>query len=145
MKVILTKDVVKIGNKYDVKEFSDGYAQNVLISKGLAIRATPVELAKLEERKKAQLKRKQDEDKQFNDVIAKVKENNIVLKIKSNEKGHLFRSVQKDEIVKIIKDLTSYDISLENITFKNVIKEVGHHTVLIKKGDVSGEFSIIVE
>ncbi len=145
MKVILTKDVVKIGNKYDVKEFSDGYAQNVLISKGLAIRATPVELAKLEERKKAQQKRKQDEDKQFNDVIAKVKENNIVLKIKSNEKGHLFRSVQKDEIVKIIKDLTSYDISLENITFKNVIKEVGHHTVLIKKGDVSGEFSIIVE
>ncbi len=145
MKVILTRDVVKIGNKYDVKEFSDGYAQNVLISKGLAIRATPNELAKLEERKKFLNEKKKNEDNKFNAAINRIKESSIVLKIKSNEKGHLFRSVQKDEIIKIFKDLAQYEISEDDITFKKVIKEVGMHTILIKKGGLSDEFNITIE
>jgi hypothetical protein len=32
--------------RYDVKDLKEGYAQNVLISKGLAVLATPAELAK---------------------------------------------------------------------------------------------------
>lgn len=145
MKVILTKDVIKVGNKYDVKEFSDGYAQNVLISKGLAIRATPNELAKLEERKKSLNKKREDEDNKFSSAINKIRESSIVLKIKSNEKGHLFRSVQKDEILKIFKDLAQYEISEDNITFQKVIKEIGMHTIIVKKGGITSEFNIKVE
>ncbi len=51
MKVILLTDIPKVGNKYDVKEFKEGYAQNVLLSKGLACLATKSELAKLDDRK----------------------------------------------------------------------------------------------
>lgn len=145
MKVILLKDVIKVGNKYDVKEFADGYAQNVLIAKGLAIRATPHELGKLEERKKSLNKKKEEENKLFNDMIAKLKDQVIVLKIKSNEKGHLFRAVQKEEISKLIKDITNQDIDIDNIIFKNVIKEVGNHTIILKKGEISGEFMVKVD
>ncbi len=56
MKVILLTDIPKVGNKYDVKEFKEGYAQNVLLAKGLAILATPGELVKIEDRKKKMLK-----------------------------------------------------------------------------------------
>ncbi|HQC46340.1 MAG TPA: 50S ribosomal protein L9, partial [Candidatus Paceibacterota bacterium] len=52
MKVILLTDVPKIGNRYDVKELKDGFAQNALIAKGLAVLATKSELAKIENRKK---------------------------------------------------------------------------------------------
>ena len=48
MKVILLKDVPKIGQRYDIKDFADGYARNALINKGLAIQATPAELAKID-------------------------------------------------------------------------------------------------
>lgn len=145
MKVILLQDVTKVGKKYDVKEFSDGYAQNVLISKGLALRASPQEIAKIEERKKALSRKQQEEDKQFHEAVSLLASSNIVIKIKSNEKGNLFRSVQKDEIQKAIKDISKQDIEEENIVFPKPIKELGTHLVRIKKGDLTGEFYIRIE
>ena len=61
MKVILLTDIPKVGNRYDVKEFKDGYAINVLISKGLAEMATPHALGKLAS-KKAEMDKKRKEE-----------------------------------------------------------------------------------
>ena len=51
MKVILQKDVPKIGRKYEVKDVPDGYAQNFLLPRKLALRATPDSLRRLEQNK----------------------------------------------------------------------------------------------
>lgn len=48
MKVIFLKDVKGKGKKGEVKEVADGYAQNYLIKKGLAIEATNSNLKQLE-------------------------------------------------------------------------------------------------
>ena len=47
MKVILLKDVAKIGRRHEVAEVPDGYALNMLIPKGLAKAGTPENIKKL--------------------------------------------------------------------------------------------------
>ena len=41
MKVMLIKDVYKLGRAGDVKKVADGYGRNFLIPQGLAVLATP--------------------------------------------------------------------------------------------------------
>ena len=48
MKIILLKDVPKVGKRYETKEISDGYALNLLIPKGLAVAATSDMVKKFE-------------------------------------------------------------------------------------------------
>jgi len=41
MKVLLIKDVYKLGHAGDVKKVADGFGRNFLIPQGLAVLATP--------------------------------------------------------------------------------------------------------
>ena len=143
MKVILLTDIPKVGNKYDVKEFKEGYAQNVLLAKGLACLATKQELAKLEDRRKKTEKKKQEENKIFTDLISKVGDTTITIKAKANEKGHLFKAVSPHEVAIAIKEITGIDIDEKSLTM-NHIKNIGIHNIFIKRGNQKGECQIEV-
>lgn len=95
MKIILLKDIAKLGRKYDVKNVSDGYALNLLIPKGAAVAATPDALKRLEaERSKIEGERKVQEE-----LIAKnisgLQDVTLTIVGKANDKGHLFAGLHK--------------------------------------------------
>ena len=144
MKVILLTDIPKVGNKYDVKDFKEGYAQNVLLSKGLAELATPQALAHLSARKSQIEKKKEEEMKIFSELISSVNNKVITLNAKANDKGHLFKAVSARDVVQVIKEASGVDID-ENTLILDHIKEVGTYKVLIKKGDKKGECQILVK
>jgi len=143
MKVILLTDIPKVGNKYDVKDFKEGYAQNVLLSKGLAVLATKAELAKLEDRKNQILKKKEEEMKSFTSLITSVGNKTILIKAKANEKGHLFKAIGPHDVVLAIKEITGIDLDEKSIIMDN-IKILGSYKISIKKGDKRGECEISV-
>ena len=143
MKVILLTDIPKVGNRYDVKEFKEGYAQNVLLSKGLAELATPQALAHLAA-KKAQIERKREEDiKSFNELIASVDNKVVTIKAKANDKGHLFKAINAHDVAQAIKDSSGILIDEESIILDH-IKNLGTHVVTIKKGDKQGKCNVVV-
>lgn len=144
MKVILLTDVPKVGNKYDIKDLKQGYAQNVLISKGLATLATPTELAKVEAKKRQIEKKKNDEMKSFLELIDSVNNKTITIKAKANEKGNLFKSIGPHDVSVTIKNITNIELD-ESLIEMNHLKSVGTHTISIKKGDKRGECKIVIE
>ncbi len=144
MKVILLQDVPKIGNRYDVKDFKEGYAQNVLLSKGLAELATPQALAKLEARKRDMDKKRLDEMTAFNELISKVTDTVVTIKARANDKGSLFKQVSARDVVDAVRKSTGVDLD-ESTVVVGHIKELGTYTVKIKKGDKSGECKVVVE
>ncbi len=143
MKVILLTDIPKVGNRYDIKDFKEGYAQNVLIARGLAELATPQALSKLELKKSEMAKKKADEAKAFDDLIASVGGSVVTIRVKANEKGHLFKSVNAKDVAQAIKDSSGVIVD-ESTIVMNPIKELGKHTVEIKRGGKSGKCEIVV-
>jgi len=142
MKIILTTDVPKVGNRYDLKELKDGYA-NVLIAKGVALLATPKAIADLNSKKAGVEKKKEEEMKLFDSIIATVDNRKVEIGMKANEKGHLFKAVGPHDVALAIKLVTNVDID-ESSVVMNPIKELGTHTVEIKKGNKKGKCEIVV-
>src|SRR3989344_4295337 len=145
MKVILTTDVKNVGRAHDTVLTADGYALNFLIPKKLAIPATAAAL------QEAQLRRRQAVDRSLLDValvaqnIATLAEARIVIKVKANEKGHLYDGVDEFDILKAVKEQARIDLPIGAIRLETPCKKLGVFAVPVSVGEVFGKFSITIE
>jgi len=145
MKVILLQNVAKIGNKGDVKEVNQGYANNFLLPKKLARSANDKdvkEALRVKEESKVHQKVKEELTvKLFQDLKGK----SVTISEKTNDKGHLFSKVHIPEISKAIKDQIHFDINESWIILNDPIKEVGEHDVEIKHDKLSAKIKVVIE
>ena len=145
MKVIFLQDVPKVGKRHDVKEINDGYAMNFLLPRKLAVLATPAAVAELDKRKKnIEIEREVQEDlllKNLEEIKGKV----VVIKGKANEKGSLFKSIQKKEIISELYKQHHAEISEEFIVLEKPIKEVGEFEIPIEIKHKKSSFKLVVE
>src|SRR3989344_6021104 len=145
MKVILIKDVKGIGRAHDAWDVKVCHALNFLIPKKLAIPATPTAI------KEAELRRKQVTDRVAVDSalltqnISALAEARIVIKVKANEKGHLYDAVGESEISKAVKEQACVDLPEDAIKLEKPIKELGTFDIPVATNDTFGKFSITIE
>lgn len=145
MKVILIKDVKGIGRAHEAVEAKDGHALNYLIPQKLAVAATPAA------KKEALLRQKQSADRAAVDTallaqnIAALAEARIVIKVKANEKGHLYDAVGEPEIRVAAKDQARIDLPEDVIKLEKPIKELGTFDIPVASGEIFGKFSISIE
>lgn len=142
MKIIFLKDVARVGQRWQVKDLAPGYA-NLLISKGFADRATPNIIAKLEIKKKEEEQKKEMNKENFRLFLEKVNNLEIIIKARANEKGHLFKSVNKEEVLTELYLKTHINISDSFIDIGH-IKSIGEHTIKFNDGTNKGECKIAV-
>jgi len=145
MKIILLKDVKKIGRKFDIKEVADGYALNSLIPSGTAVPATSSYLKFVEEKKKQDSIFKEEFRKALEYAIAKLPDGKLHISGKVNEKGHLFAGIQKERIIEEFKKETGVVLSDEHFELEKPIKEIGEHTIEINSDGIKFKLIVLVK
>lgn len=146
MKIILTKNVAKLGNAGDIVDVSNGFAMNKLLPQGLAKLATASETAKASDNASKKAKDSLEFIEWAKVSIAKLSGKTLLFSEKTSEKGHLFGSITEKQISeKISADL---DITLEEnqIHIPKHIKDLGDHRVEIALSTVyTAALSVRVE
>jgi large subunit ribosomal protein L9 len=135
MKVILQRDMSKLGQRGEVKEVADGYAINVLIKKGDAIQATPAELQKLKQKEDAKKYKRELATNTFVQLIDKLRKEKIIITCKkADAKGQLLAQIKEVDIADAIYKATSFSIDPKQILITSNIKSLGTHEIEIKQG-----------
>ena len=142
MKIIFTKDVPKVGRKYEVKEVAEGFAQNLLIPRGLAQIANTQTMKNLEFMKSKDSAEKKIQGELLAKSLETIKNLVLNLKEKANEKGHLFAGVTKEMLVAEILKEGRLNLDPESIKLHKPLKTVGEHKVEVVAGDKKAEFTV---
>jgi large subunit ribosomal protein L9 len=136
MRVILRGDVRTIGKKHDVKEVSDGYARNFLFVNGLAEPATPAALKKLQGLMAEREKNDRELHARLTAVAKQLTDTALEFELAADKSGVLFGSVNKESILKALRDHGFVTTERVDINLKYPIKEAGEYKVPVdlKKG-----------
>lgn len=132
MKVILLADVKGKGKKDQVIEVSDGYAQNYLFKKKLAIVADSHALNELNGRE-ASKQHKHDVEKAAAQEIAKQLETiTLVLRRKAGVDNKLYGAITTKEITQQLKQEYNLDVDKKKLSMESPIKAFGTYKIKAK-------------
>lgn len=144
MKIILKKDVEKLGREGDVKNVARGYARNFLIPRGLAIEASPAAVAWFaanEERRQKRREKDLAEAKSMSEKLADVK---LSFSRQVADGGKLYGSVGKSDIAKSLK-ASGYSVEKGAIQLDAALKEIGDYEVEVRLApDASAKLKVSI-
>lgn len=143
MKVILLKDVRRVGQAGEVKSVADGYAINFLFPNKLAEPATDEKIKQVEAGKAAREAEQQKEKEQLDNKVAALRGKKVVIQARATEKGGLFKSITSKDIAKAILAEHSLEIPEENIS-SEPIKTIGEHTVSVSGPSQKAELAVTI-
>ena len=98
MKIILKETVTGLGSPGDLVDVSSGYGRNFLLPKGKAIPANDENLKIYEAEKAKLLEAEEQKISQAKEVLEKLNEFNLELKVAVSEEGVMYGSVGTKEI-----------------------------------------------
>ncbi|WP_334077838.1 50S ribosomal protein L9 [Paenibacillus sanfengchensis] len=131
MKVIFLKDVKGQGKKGEIKNVSEGYAQNFLIPQGLVRPATEGNVKTLEHQTAAELKRKEKEKEEAIALGKKLEEMTVSLKAKAGEGGRLFGAITSKQVAEALEK-AGVKIDKRKIEMQEPIRTLGVTQVPVK-------------
>ncbi|MBR2809603.1 MAG: 50S ribosomal protein L9 [Erysipelotrichaceae bacterium] len=98
MKVILLKDVKKVGKKGEVVEVSDGYAKNFLIKQKLGVMPSDTAMNILSNQKKEEQAHQEELKKEAIELKKVIESQEFVFQVKANSDGKVFNSLSMNKL-----------------------------------------------
>ena len=131
MKVILLGEIKGKGGEGDVVDVAQGYAENYLFPKKLAVAATKGNLKQLEERRNNIEKREAVRLADANALKDAIDGKSVTVDAKVGDEGILFGSVTAAMIADAIKAQLDLEVDRKRVELGKPIKVAGAHEVTI--------------
>ena len=132
MKVILTQDVKGTGIKGQMVEVADGYAQNFLIKRGIAVAASSQAVNEMKSKEAAKQHKLEVEKQQAMDTAKALEGKKVKISAKLGANGKLFGSVTSKEIAEAVNSQLKITVDKKKITLQSDIKGHGTYNAEIK-------------
>jgi len=144
MKVLLIKDVYKLGHAGDIKRVADGYGRNYLIPQRMAILATPGAQRMAEGIRTKANARRTVLNEEMTTVAESLKDLTLTFSSKAGDTGKLYGSITTDMIAEAIKEKTGNPIDRHQIVAQP-IRSLGEHVARVHLTvDLTPEIKVIV-
>ena len=146
MRVILKREVRGLGRPGEVKDVADGYAQNFLLPRGLAIEATAGELKHLAQEREATKAKKDREHADAEQLATRLGTLTLVFHLKAGERGKTFGSVTNKDIADALRREHGVSVDRAKIHVPEPLRSLGPHTVEVRLlPDVRAKVTVAVE
>jgi large subunit ribosomal protein L9 len=146
VRVILKSEVAGLGRPGDVKDVADGYAQNFLLPRGLAIEATAGELKVLSRARDAKRAKQDRAHAEAEELAKRLSETTLVFKLKAGERGKTFGSVTSKDIADALQREQKVDVDKTKVHLPEPLKALGVHQVEIRLlTDVRANVTVAIE
>src|SRR4051812_11145785 len=131
MKVLLIKDVYKVGHAGDVKRVADGYGRNFLLPQRLAILATPGAINQSGKIREEANKQREIINKEMDAIAVRIKDVVLSFAAKAGETGKMYGSITTQDVATALLEKTGVEIKRHQIDMQP-LRALGEHKAHIR-------------
>jgi large subunit ribosomal protein L9 len=132
MKVILKQDVANLGDAGEIVEVADGFGNNYLMPRGLAMRASKGAVADAAAIAASRAKRESRNIGEAEELKAMLESKVVRIPAKAGEDGTLYGSVGNVMVADAVKEQTGHPLDRRRVPMERPIKELGEHEVTVR-------------
>ncbi|WP_165232369.1 50S ribosomal protein L9 [Aquisphaera insulae] len=142
--VLLTQSVTHVGQTGELVKVKPGFARNYLLPQGLATFATPHNLRIVEKHRERLRQLEEARRADLQNLGAQISQRTISIEANANEEGHLYGSVNADQIAAALK-AAGFPVETDNVRIEGPLKDLGFYTIRVVLGqDIETEAKLWV-
>ena len=130
MKVILLKDVDRVGAAGDIVQVSDGFGRNFLIPQNQALLATDANVARFETRRRQHEAAAEREQRSAAGLAQQLGEASLTAQVKVGEGEQMFGSVTSQNIADLLGE-QGYEVDRRMVELEEPIRALGVYNVRV--------------
>ncbi len=144
MRVLLIKDVYKLGRAGDVKKVADGFGRNFLLPQRLAVLATPGALKQIEKIRSQAEVRRTEQNSELKELADQINGITLVFAAKAGETGKLYGSITTQDVANAIQEKVRFEVKKQQLDMQP-IRNLGEFIAHVRLTmDLVPEVKIIV-
>lgn len=132
MKVILKQDVDNLGDAGEIVTVADGYGNNYLMPRGLAMRASKGAIADAEAISASRAKREARSREEAEELRDRLEARVVQIPAKAGEDGTLYGSVGNAIIASAVREQLGFPVDRRRVPLERPIKQLGEHVVGVR-------------